>query len=302
VIPGHKLGRIELPAPHRLELAILLAGSVWSMRGVLSGQLTLLDAAVLISLYGVYLRRAMTAGGDAPEPEGVAAALAAMPRGQRRRWVGRLMGYAGGVILLTAVPFGDAVLGAGAIVGISPFLLLQWIVPIATETPELVVASVLLMHGRGGQSIAVLLAGAVSQYTLALGTLPLAYDIGAGTGPLPLAGRERIELFLTVGVALYAVASLIGLRLSRGDSSIMLALFGGQLLVPTVFTRFMFAIAFWAVAIDVLLVERRQLPSLLMGLRGPRRVARAAGRARTRRDRSHKRSPAADAGSHFRRR
>ena len=32
----------------------------------------------------------------------------------------------------------------------------------------------------------------------------------------------------------------------------MLALFAGQLLVPTVFTRFMFAIAFWAVAIDVL--------------------------------------------------
>ena len=31
----------------------------------------------------------------------------------------------------------------------------------------------LLSHGRGGQSLAVLLAGAVSQYTLALGTVPL---------------------------------------------------------------------------------------------------------------------------------
>ena len=104
--------------------------------------------------------------------------------------------FAASVILLTAVPFGDAVLGTGALVGISPYLLLQWIVPVATETPELVVAFVLLTHGRGGQSVAVLLAGAVSQYTLALGTLPLAYLAGAGTGPLPLAGRERIELLL----------------------------------------------------------------------------------------------------------
>jgi cation:H+ antiporter len=302
LFPRHRLGRIELPAPHRLELAVLLAGSVWSMRSVLAGHLTLLDSAVLIGLYVVYLRRTITAGGESPEPAGVAAALAAMPRARRRRWVARLGSYAALVILLTAVPFGDAVLGAGAIVGISPFLLLQWIVPIATETPELVVASVLLTHGRGGQSIAVLLAGAVSQYTLALGTLPLAYVVGAGTGPLPLAGRERVELFLTVGVALYAVASLIGLRLSRGDSSIMLALFGGQLLVPTVFTRFMFAIAFWAVAIDVLSVERRQLPGLLMGLRGPPPATPAADPVRIQRDRSHMRSRAAAADTRFRRR
>jgi cation:H+ antiporter len=147
----------------------------------------------------------------------------------------------------------------------------------------------------------VLLAGAVSQYTLALGTLPLAYVVGAGTGPLPMAGRERVELFFTVGVALYAVASLIGLRLSRGDSSIMLALFIGQLLVPTVFTRFMFAIAFWAVALDVLSFERRQLPGLFMGLRAPRPAAPAPDPIRSPRDRSHTRSRAAAAETRSRR-
>ena len=136
------------------------------------------------------------------------------------------------MILLTAVPFGDAVLGTGALVGISPYLLLQWIVPVATETPELVVAFVLLTHGRGGQSVAVLLAGAVSQYTLALGTLPIAYLAAPGTGPLPLAGRERVELLLSIGVALYAVAALVTLRLSRGDTAIMLALFSLQFLLP----------------------------------------------------------------------
>jgi cation:H+ antiporter len=171
--------------------------------------------------------------------------------------------YAASVILLTAVPFGNAVLGAGALVGISPFLLLQWIVPVATEAPELVVAYVLLTHGRGGQSAAVLLAGAVSQYTLAIGTLPIAYLAGAGVGPLPLASRERIELFVAVAVALYAVAALMSLRLSRGDAAIMLVLFSLQFVLPAVLTRLALGVAFAALAVDVLVHERRHLPALV---------------------------------------
>jgi cation:H+ antiporter len=308
LLPGpRRLGPLELAPPHRIELAILALGALWSMRAVLAGRLTLLDSAVLISLYGLYLRRVAGAGGESPPPMGVAEQLAELPKEDRRRWVGGLMLFAAAVILLTAVPFGDAVLGSGALVGISPFLLLQWIVPVATETPELVVAFVLLTHGRGGQSIAVLLAGAVSQYTLALGVLPLAYAAGAASGPLPLAGRERVELLLTVGVALYAVAALMNLRLSRGDSSIMLALFAGQLLLPSVVVRLVFAVMFWAVALDVLAAERRQLPALAAALRPPRatsatRAARLpSDRDRTRRDRSHRRSPSGGAGGHSRR-
>jgi cation:H+ antiporter len=175
--------------------------------------------------------------------------------------------YAASVILLTAVPFGDAVLGTGTLIGIKPYLMLQWIVPIATEAPELVVAFVLLTHGRGGQSLAVLLAGAVSQYTLALGSVPIAFQLGAGVGPLPLPARERIELLLTVGVALYAVASLIMLRLSRGDSAVMLALFTAQFLLPSMLTRLAFAVVFWIVAIDILWAERRHLPLIAAALR-----------------------------------
>jgi cation:H+ antiporter len=197
---------------------------------------------------------------------GVAADLAALPVERRKPWVRGLMLYAALVILFTAVPFGDAVLATGRLVGISPYLLLQWIVPFATEIPELVVACVLLLHGRGGQSVAVLLASAVSQSTLALGTLPVAYAVGAGTGPLPLAARERIELLLTVGVALYAVAAVITLRVSRGDASIMLGLFTVQFLLPSVFTRFALAIVFFLIAVDVLAAERRHIPALLHAL------------------------------------
>jgi cation:H+ antiporter len=263
--PG-TVGRVELEPAQRLDLAILAAAGTWSLRGAVRGELTILDSAVLVSLYVLYLRRAASSDAEGPPAIGVAAELAALPAQQRHRWVKGLMGYAAGTILLTAVPFGDAVLGSGALIGISPYLLVQWLVPIATETPELVVAYVLLTHGRGGQSAAVLLAGAVSQYTLALGTLPVAFLAGAGKGPLPLAGRERIELFLAAAVALYAVAALVNLRLSRGDAAIMLALFVIQLVLPTSFTRLALAIAFTALAIDIFTHDRRRLPALVSAL------------------------------------
>jgi cation:H+ antiporter len=261
------IGPLSLASPHRLELAILAIGSLWTLRGLTRGKLTLLDATVLILLYLLYLRRVAVIGGEGPPPIGVAAQIEALPAAQRKRWVAGLGLYAASVILLTAVPFGDAVLATGTLVGIQPYLMLQWIVPIATEAPELVVAFVLLTHGRGGQSLAVLLAGAVSQYTLALGSVPVAFQLGAGVGPLPLPGRERIELLLTLGVALYAVGALMMLRLSRGDSALMLLLFSAQFVLPSVFTRFTFAVIFWVVAIDIIWAERRNLPLLAATLR-----------------------------------
>jgi cation:H+ antiporter len=263
------LGQITLDGANRLDLAILGLAAVWAVRAVADGHLTLLDSAVLLSLYVLYVHRAAKAGGEAPAPLGIAAELAELPERERRRWVGGLIVFSAFVILLTAVPFGDAVLGTGRLVGISPYLVLQWLVPVATEMPELVVAFVLLTHRRGGQAVAVLLAGAVSQYTLALGTLPLVYRVGAGTGPLPLRSGERVELFLTVGVALFALAALITLRLKRADASLMLVLFAAQFFLPLGFTRLAIAIVFATVAVDILVSERRRLGPLLRALRTP---------------------------------
>jgi cation:H+ antiporter len=262
------VGPLELGPPQRVDLGVLAMAAVWALRPTLRGKVTLLDAVVLISLYVFYLHRVAGSDGEAPEMIGVASSLAELPAERRRRWSGGLLLYSALVILLTAVPFSNAVLGSGALIGISPYLLLQWLVPVATETPELVVAIVLLMHGRGGQSIAVLLAGAVSQYTLALGTLPIAFLAGAGAGPLPLQPREQIELFLTAGIALYAVSALVRLRLNRGDASIMLMLFAIQFLLPSVFTRVALGVIFMALALDVFLAEgRRGLPALVSALR-----------------------------------
>jgi cation:H+ antiporter len=222
---------------------------------------------ILIALYALYLRRVSTGSPEPPHLVGVAAELGKLPQRQRRRWVGGIMLFSACAVLVTAEPFADSVLLTGATVGISPYLLVQWLVPLATEMPELVVAFVLILHQRAGQAVAVLLSSAVSQWTLALGTLPLAYSAGAGQGPLPLLGREQVELLLTMGQGLLAVAVLVTLRLERRDAVLMLVLFVVQLALPSVLIRAALTLAYLTLAVDVLASERWAIPTLARALR-----------------------------------
>jgi cation:H+ antiporter len=285
---------VRIDPRRRVDLAIIAAASVYAPFIVLRGHLSWQDAVVLLGLYFLYLRRVSTGEPEAPTLVGVAAELANLPKRQRKRWVAGLMGFSALAILLTAEPFAHAVMGTGTMVGISPYLLVQWLVPVATEMPELVIAFILVVHHRPGQSVAVLLSSAVSQWTLAVGTLPLAFAAGAGQGPLPLLARERVELLLTMGLGLFAVATLVTLRLRRSDATLMLALFGLQVVIGSVWLRAAMTVLYLVLAVDVLSSERWALSALARALRGdvqptpqPRpgqgSRRRAPGRSRSRR-------------------
>ena len=112
-----------------------------------------------------------------------------------------------------------------------------------------------------------LLSSAVSQWTLALGTLPLAFSAGAGQGPLPLLGREQVELLLTMGQGFLAVAVLVTLRLERRDAILMLVLFVVQLALPSMLIRAALTLAYLVLAIDILASERWAIPTLARSLR-----------------------------------
>jgi len=268
---------VDLAPQRRLDLAVISAASLYAPVIILRGHLAWPDALVLLGLYALYMRRL---GGGAPEEPhlvGIAAQLGALPRRDRLRWVGGLMAFSAVTVLITAEPFAQAVMASGTAAGLSPYLLVQWLVPLATETPELVVAFVLVQHARPGQAVAVLLSSAVSQWTFALGTLPLAYLAGAGDGPLPLLPNERIELLLTAGQGLMAVAVLVSLRLQRSDAIVMLMMFALQLAIPNVVVRTLLAVAYLAMAVDLLTSERPAVRWLARALRSTPDPAESSG-------------------------
>jgi cation:H+ antiporter len=264
---GRRLEFVDLKPQRRVDLAIIAAASLYAPVVVLRGHLAWTDAVVLIGLYVLYLRRVATGSPEPPHLVGVAAELGKLRKRPRRRWVIGIMVYSALTILITAEPFANSVLGAGTMIGISPYLLVQWLVPLATESPELVIAFVLVTHNRAAQGVAVLLSSAVSQWTLALGTLPLAYAAGVGEGPLPLFPREQVEVMLTMAQALLAVAVLVTLRLRRRDSVMMLALFVLQLAMPIVALRAALTLVYLVLAVDIFASERWAIPTLRSALR-----------------------------------
>jgi cation:H+ antiporter len=258
---------VDIDPRRRVDLAVIAAASLYAPLIVVRGRLSWQDAIVLIGLYVVYLRRVSTGEPEPPHLVGVAKALGELSADRRRKWVIGIMAYSAGVVLVTAEPFAHSVLMAGTMVGVSPYLLVQWMVPLATEMPEIVIAFVLIQHGRPGQGVAVLLSSSVSQWTLALGTLPIAYAAGAGQGPLPLLGREQIEVLLTMGQALFAVSVLVTLRLRRRDATLMLALFALQVLMPIALVRIALTLVYLTFAVDIFASERWAVPTLAHELR-----------------------------------
>ena len=263
-----RVGSVEIAPRRRIDLAIIAAASLYAPLIVLRGRLGWQDALVLIGLYVLYMRRVATGEPEPPHLVGIAAELGKLPKQQRRRWVIGLMAFSAATVLVTAEPFAHSVLLTGTTVGISPYLLVQWLVPLATEMPELVIAFVLVTHDRAAQAVAVLLSSAVSQWTFALGTLPVAFAAGAGQGPLPLLAREQVEILLTMGQGLLAVAVLVTLRLGRRDATLMLVLYAVQLAIPSVAIRAALTIGYLVLAVDIFLSERWAIPTLAGALRG----------------------------------
>jgi cation:H+ antiporter len=260
----------RLAPPRRVDLAVLFLASLYGILLALLGRVSVIDGFLLIALYLFFLRRIGGTPGEPPAVVGVSAGLAALPPERRHRWLAGLFGLSAFVLAAVAVPFTDALQATGTQLGISSYLLVQSIVPAATETPEFVVAMALALNRRPGQGLAVFLAASVIQWTFALGMLPLTYLAGGGGPELPLDTRATVEVALTVSTTLMAVAALVSLRPKRIDSAIVLTLFVIQFAFPSTGVRVLAAVVLAMFALDILVANRRSVRPMFATLRSRR--------------------------------
>jgi cation:H+ antiporter len=233
------------------------------MQVIARGSLTVFDGVLLLALYVLYARRVQGTPDEDPAVVGVAAGLRSLPTSVRRCAVAGLICAAGAVVVVVANPFTESLIATGSALGIDPYLMIQSVVPVATEAPEIVVVGVLVMNRRPGQGLALFLAAAVSQWTLALGSLPIAYLAGGGGIALPLASREQLEVSLTTAVTLFVVAALATLRPERVDGFLVVVVFAAQLVWPTAFVRFLATFVLAVFALNLLLARHRDVRGLL---------------------------------------
>ncbi len=220
---------IRLARSNSVELAFLALACAYSLTLPFKRTITLLDAVILVGIFVAYTIRIGKAPAAEPHLIGPAAWIGSFPRRRRRASVAAAFLFAAAVILLVAEHFAEALVGTGRQLGISEFLLVQWLAPLASEAPELLVAGLYAWRLNTSSALTTLVSSKINQWTLLVGTLPVVFALASGSlHGLPIEPRQREELLLTAAQTVFAVAVLANLQLSIREATALFGLFWAQ--------------------------------------------------------------------------
>jgi cation:H+ antiporter len=282
VATRQRLPAVVLPTHNRVELAFLAIASAYAFVIPLTRSIAWYDAVVLLVLFVAYIWRVTREGRGEPELIGVAADIALLPRRPRRLLVTSLFLAAAAIVVMAAKPFADALVATGANLGIDQFLLVQWLAPLSSEAPELIVATIFAWRLHAADGLGMLLSAKVNQWTLLVGSLWVAYSLGGGGGaPLPLDDRQTEEFLLTSAQALLAFAVLADRRFGLWEAVAIFGLFVVQFPFPTTDVRLVFSAVYIVVALGMLVHRRRYLPGIVASIGRWERAPDAEPAART---------------------
>lgn len=265
----HKRKEVDLDPSQGLEISLLLLATIYSLVIPLKGTLSWADMIILFAMFLYYAGRAARSEKHDEELEGIAAEIDRKLGNNARRLAVLLMfGFAGVVIWLSAEPFAEGLKETGKTYGVNEFLLVQWLAPLASESPEGLIALLFALKGKGSVGLGALISSKVNQWTLLVGALPLAYGLAAGgMAPMILNTRQKEELLLTSAQSLFAAVVISDFRFSLWEAILLLVLFTGQLMLPQENIRLIFC-GLYLVATVIMLVmsktRRRMLWNALL--------------------------------------
>lgn len=226
---------ILLDKSQRVEVFYLAMATLYSFTIPLKGSLNLIDTVILVTLFAMYTRRVAQMEMVEPVLVGPAKILEAMNTFWRRVVTVLFFLYAGIVIFSVAEQFAESLIATGAQYGVSQFLLVQWLAPIASEAPEFIIAITWASRGAANSAMKALISSKVNQWTLLVGTIPLVYAISGGAvRPFMLDTFQCHELILTAAQSLFGVAVLVSMRLTRLNGALLVILFVSQLVVEQI--------------------------------------------------------------------
>jgi cation:H+ antiporter len=260
-----RLKQLVVDRQRALELTFLCIATFYVILIPLRHSITLIDTVVLVSMFFCYLYFTSKVESAEVELVGPARAMGTLPDIKRRGFVIVVLVFSAVSIFSSAEPFAEALVHMGEKFGISEFLLIQWLAPLASESPEILVAGLLAWRGRAGVGMGALISSKVNQWTLLIGTLPIAFALSAGefhlTSGLPLDGRQREEIFLTAAQSAFAIAVFANLKMGAREAIVLFVLFATQLFIPSEQVRLYYAAAYSVLCIVILVANRSDLPT-----------------------------------------
>jgi cation:H+ antiporter len=262
------------------EIAFLAFATLWAFTIPFGGGIDAVDTFILVGIYATYILVIILSGHDTEEEHvGVPKYFQAFPFFKRVTFV--ICGFAySGLMIFTAVePFAHGLEEIGKSVGVPPFFMIQWIAPLASESPELIVVAVLVYKARSTAGFNALISSKLNQWTLLIGTLAVVYSLALGQyGMLPFDEKQTLEIWITAAQSYFALAVLINFNISMREAVMLLALFVSQVFVEFLIIRGFIDVGFtshdvllaytvvYLVLGTVMFVQRRSAVKEVLGL------------------------------------
>jgi cation:H+ antiporter len=268
---GQRRTEVKLERSHSVELAFLALATLYSLTLPLRSTISLIDAGVLIAIFAAYTWRIARSPAEEPHLVGPARYVGCFSVAGRRVTVTAMLVFAAGIILLCAEHFAEALVGTGAEFGISEFLLVQWLAPLASEAPELLVAGLYAWRLNTNAGLGTLVSAKVNQWTLLVGTLPIVFAITSSSlHGLPIDATQREELLLTAAQSAFAVMILANLSISIREALALFTLFWAQFIIGAVvpsslhgIERNVMSVVYLVLAAAIVIRDRHRLPGLM---------------------------------------
>jgi cation:H+ antiporter len=264
---------VRLEPRLRLETAVLLATTLYSFIIPFKKSLSLWDTVFFIALFIFYFSRLLKSGAKEPTAEGPVAVIQRWPKARRWMFTGSFFTLAAVAIYLASHPFAEGLLTLGRHWGLDEFILVQWLAPLASESPEFIVAILFALRARPTAGFNTIISSTVNQWTLLVGMLPLAYVLSLGTvHPMMLDARQAEEVFLTSAQSIFGVVVLCNLRFGLSEALVLFALFITQAFypvlepwvgVPSLFVRQAYAWLYLGASVGILVSSQRMRQDIL---------------------------------------
>ncbi|MFB6121180.1 MAG: sodium:calcium antiporter [Halobacteriaceae archaeon] len=223
---------VHLDRKIAVEITFLLAATLFAFTVPLGGGIGILDTVVLVGIYLLYIAIAVT--GEVEEVEeqvGVPAYFHERARAIRVPVAIALFLFSGFLIYVAVHPFAHGLEELGKGLGIPSFFMIQWIAPLASESPELIVVAYLVNKARSTAGFNALISSKLNQWTLLIGTLAVVYSIGLGeVSTLPFDSKQAAEIWITAAQSFFAISVLVNFSISGREAVTLLALFASQVI------------------------------------------------------------------------
>jgi cation:H+ antiporter len=235
---GRLLRRIHLDEEHSVEVLALGLPIVYFLVIYFKRTLTLLDAAVLVAIYFLYLWvLKKVPPREREEIEDLEAIPRRIMRLTRRGQVLAIVAlFAGGGLILyvAAAPFLHSMLRFAVYFGVSEYLFIQWVAPFLSEFPEKLSAMYWArQRDKASMALMNMVSANINQWTMLAAMIPIVYSFSVGApSHIPFDEFQRAEILLTVAQSMLGMLLLSNMSFHIVEAGGIFLLWGVQFVRP----------------------------------------------------------------------